>query len=426
MKKFSRLVLLLVVTVVLGVVAGAVCWAFFFLMNQGIALVWTVIPEALAGPQPWWPLVICVIGGLLVGLFQKRFPGQPEEMDEVLAQVKATGRYEYKTLFVGFAGALLPLLFGGCLGPEAGLTGVIAGLCTWVGDRLKFLGKEFRDLSGVGIAAIVSAMFSAPLFGLAVPIFGSAEGQVEGTIRVPKALKLAVYLLAIASALATMLGLGALLGGMGGLPHYSEGAVSGLEMALLLPLALLGGLVGFVFHGAGALAAWASSILGDRPVLKGILAGVILGALGMVLPYTMFAGELQAEELDGLWTTLPAIVLVATAFLKPVTLQMCLGLGWRGGKFFPMIFSGISLGYGMALLTGADPVFCLCACTAGVLGCMMRQPLMAVLLLFLCFPVSSLFTLLAAAVIGSAIPLPKAWQPPRKQGLRRAAETKDV
>ena len=32
--------------------------------------------------------------------------------------------------------ALLPLLLGASVGPEAGLTGIIAALCYWVGDNV--------------------------------------------------------------------------------------------------------------------------------------------------------------------------------------------------------------------------------------------------------------------------------------------------
>ncbi|WP_241155930.1 chloride channel protein [Adlercreutzia sp. ZJ154] len=409
-ERIEKLVLLVVVTIILGVVAGAVCWTFFFLMNNGIKLIWETLPNALGITGFWMPLVVCTVGGILVGLFQKKWPGQPQEMDEVMAEVKANGRYEYQNIGVGFVGALVPLLFGGCLGPEAGLTGVIAGLCTWVGDRLKFLRKEFKELSSVGIAAVITAVFNAPLFGLAVPIFGNAEGELHGdTIKVPKPAKIAIYLLAIASALGSMMGLGLLLGGMGGLPHYSDVEIGWIEIAILIPCAIAGALVGWLFHCYGAFAKMISCKIGDKPVVKALVAGVALGALGVVLPFTMFAGEIQAEELDGIWLEMGALVLIVTALIKPFCLQFCLNMGWRGGKFFPMIFCGISLGYGIAYLSGADPVFCLCACTAGVLGTMMRQPLMATLLLFLCFPLKSVFVLLVAAVIGSVVPVPRKW-----------------
>ena len=128
----------------------------------------------------------------------------------------------------------------------------------------------------------------------------------------------------------------------------------------------------------------------------------------------MFAGETQAEEISEIWMSLSVASLIATALLKPIILQMCLSFGWRGGKFFPMIFAGISMGYGMTALTGVNPVFCLCVCSSAALGTMMRQPLMAVLLLFMCFPVRGIIPMFIAALIGSIIPGPKAWAQARE------------
>ena len=43
----------------------------------------------------------------------------------------------------------------------------------------------------------------------------------------------------------------------------------------------------------------------------------------------------------------------------------------------------------------------------------MRQPIMAALLLMLCFPLKGIVVMLVAAVIGAAVPLPKVIQPER-------------
>lgn len=330
-------------------------------------------------------------------------------MNEVMAQVKKSGRYEYNKIFVDFFGALIPLLFGGSIGPEAGLTGVIAGACTWVGDRLKFLGREFRELAEVGIVAVVGAMFDAPLYGLAVPVFGDGEvreSMADAKVLVPKPAKIVAYAVAVAAALCTMLALGVLFGGMGGLPRFTEISVTTIEFIWLLPLALAGASVGWIGHAAGALGSKLSALMGDKPVLKATLAGFILGIVGCFLPFTLFAGETQAEELQLIWISIPPVILIATALIKPFMLHLCLNFGWRGGKFFPMIFCGIAMGYGCAQLTGIDAGFCLCACTAAALGTMMRQPLMTVLLLVLCFPVKAVLVMLICAAIGALIPSP--------------------
>lgn len=101
--------------------------------------------------------------------------------------------------------------------------------------------------------------------------------------------------------------------------------------------------------------------------------------------------------------------MLATGFLKVLASQVCLGLGWRGGHFFPLIFSGIAIGYAAAGLFDIDPVFALSVSTAALLGAAMRQPLMVALLLILCFPAKAVVFVLAAACLGAAVPVPKAF-----------------
>lgn len=414
----SKKVLFALFTIAFGAFAGAFAWAFFFLMNAGIDLLWVKVPgwlEAIGLPAVAYPVVFCTVGGLCIGLFAKRFGNYPDDMNTVLAKVKETGRYEYDHIGASFFGALLPLLFGGSIGPEAGLTGVIAGLCTWVGDRLRFVGAEMRELSEAGTAAVVSAIFSTPLFGLAVPIFGAAddsEGQhpiSEVRLGTKKSLKIAVYVLAVAGALGMMALLGLLFGGNGGLPRFTEISFGWIEIAWAIPLAIVGVLAGWLYFPFGALARQVAKKLKDHVILKAMLAGVVLGACGVVLPFAMFAGEAQTEQLAECWMEIGALALIATGFVKVFATQVCLNLGWRGGHFFPIIFAGISIGYGMSALTGIDPVFSLCVVSGALLGTVMRQPLMTTVLLFLVFPIAGAPALLAAAALGSIIPVPKSW-----------------
>ena len=432
----GKRVLYALVTIALGVIAGAFAWAFFFLMNTGINLLWNVVPSALdqAGlPAIFYPIAFCIAGGLVIGIFSARFGDYPQDMNTVLAEVKKTGRYEYKHILSSFFGALLPLLFGGSIGPEAGLTGVIAGLCTWVGDRLRAVGAEMRELTEAGCAAVVSAIFATPLFGLTVPVVGAADDS-QGSIvsadkidlKVPKPLKVAVYLLAVVGALGSMLLLGMLFGANGGLPHFSDMEMGLHELAWFVPLALVGIAAGWLFYPAEALARKISDAMGKHKVIKPVFGGVLLGLCGTALPFVMFAGEAQTEELSEIWTTMLPAALIATGFLKVIMTQFCLNLGWRGGHFFPIIFAGISIGYGMALLCGIDPVFCLCVVTAALVGAVMRQPVMCALLLFLVFPIRSVIVLLAAAALASLVPVPKKWLKKSSQKPEREAKGKNA
>lgn len=405
--KAANRTLFVVSVIATGAIAGAFVWLLLFAMNLGIMFIWDKLPARFG---PFFPLAVCLVGGLVIGLFAKKFGPYPEDLNEVMAKVKRDGRYDYDKMGVMSVATVLPLLFGGPIGPEAGLTGAIAGICTWVGDRMKRFGSDFQQLTSVGTMAALSAIFTAPLFGFAAPLYDDEDEtkSAQSAIKLPKSSRIIVYLCAIAGALGAFLGLGALFGGSLSLPRFTDIHVGATELLWLIPLVLVGAAAGWlycVFDGGFRRLA---DRIGDHPVTKALIAGLVLALVGIVLPFTMFAGETQAEQLGEAWGTMSAAALLATGLLKVFVTPLCIRFGWRGGHFFPIIFAGISIGYGMASLAGADPVFCLCACTAALVGGVMRQPLMTVLLLFLCFPVKGVVIMLAAAALGAAVPVPRA------------------
>ena len=407
--------------VVTGAVAGAFVWAFFFLMDAGLSFVWNdgrlalsawferAAPGLARGPfgVALFPFAVCLLGGLAIGLYEKKTGVATEDLNAVMAKVKETGRYEYDNLGKLSIAALLPLLFGGSIGPEAGLTGVIAGLCTWVGDRLRHFGADFRAMTMLGCQAALTALFTAPLYGFAAPLSGSADGAGDEEIVLPKAQKAFAYACAVVGALGAFMGLGSLFGGGMGMPRFEAAHVGAAEIAWLVPLAAAGVACGWVFHASGKASAAAAANMGKRPVARALIGGLLLAICGTVLPYSLFAGESQTHMVMETYASIGAAALIATAFVKAALTPACINFGWRGGHFFPIIFSGVCLGFGFALVSGVDAVFCVAVCTAALMGAVMRQPVMVVLLLFMCFPPSGIVCMLAAAAIGAAIPLPK-------------------
>ena len=74
-------------------------------------------------------MIVRIIGAVLIGLLATRFGPLPHLTEGVFAIIKKGGGYPYNRLGLCALAALLPLVFGGTLGREAGLVGVIAGLC---------------------------------------------------------------------------------------------------------------------------------------------------------------------------------------------------------------------------------------------------------------------------------------------------------
>ncbi|MEG2615469.1 MAG: chloride channel protein [Raoultibacter sp.] len=404
---FKNRTLFLIAVAFTGAIAGAFVWGFFFLMNIGLNFIWKTIPDHL--DFAFYPLIVCAIGGVVIGITEKRLGPLPAELNEVMAEVKREGRYRYDTIGKSSFAAILPLIFGGSIGPEAGLTGAIAGLCTWVGDRMKRFGADFKELTEIGTSAALSAIFTAPLYGFAAPLAGDTES--DDSITLPKKSKIICYFIAIAGALGAFFLLGSIFGKGGGLLHFSHITLGVTELAWAVPIALVGALGGWLYHGFNALAKKIAAAFGDKIITRAIFAGLVLGLCGCVLPYTMFAGETQMHVLSESWQTFGIATLFLTGIIKLFMGPLCVQCGWRGGNIFPVIFSGVALGYGMAALCGADPVFCIALCSAAVCGGVMRNPLMAALLLIMCFPLAAIIVMFLAAALGSSLPLPSSWVP---------------
>lgn len=407
----KNLFLYVLLATLLGAAAGALVWALLRIMNLGIDLVWHTIPHYI-GNEVVYTVGVCLLGGLLIGLWQKKFGIYPEELEEVMYELRTTGTYPYSKIPMLSVAALLPLIFGGCLGPEAGLTGIIVGLCCWVGDRLKYKGREIREIAEAGMAATLGVIFASPFVGIAFNYESEAakepeEELTESEKATLKKLKKLVYIMAVAGGLGAMKLLGDIFGGGSGIPRFGRDVDIAVDdwkwFIVVFAAGLIAGLIYVIAH---KITVMIGDKLINHRVISCMLAGLGLAVIGLISPWTMFSGEHQMGELMEVWQNETAAGLVMITVLKLVLVNLCINLGWKGGHIFPVIFSGVSMGFAMAIILGIEPVFAVAVTTAALCGYIMRKPVMVIGVLLLCFPVTVIIPLAAAAYLGSIIPVP--------------------
>lgn len=387
---------------VIGAFAGLVLWLFLKAVLLGTELVWEWIPAQISIPA--YTIIICTVGGLVIGLFRKKFGNYPEELEEVLGTLKREKRYEYRNMLVLLTAAALPLILGSSVGPEAGMTGVIVGLCCWASENVKFAKEESQVYSQVGMAVTLGVLFHSPLFG----IF-AVEEEKEEESRTSKPLPVVSKLLLYGLALGAGTGIYLLLSGLFGTPMEGFPTFSAVELTVVdYPMMLIYILAGIILAGFYKLTLKVSVQMAGklRPVAAEMVGGLCLGIAGFFVPALMFSGEEQMGILMKEYGNYLPWMLVAVAFLKVLLTNVCIHLGLKGGHFFPVIFAGVCLGYGIAVSVfggGGHEVIAAAVVTAALLGGIMRKPLAVTMLLFLCFPVRLFVWIFLAAVIGSKV-----------------------
>lgn len=399
--KIKETTLMTLLVALLGGTIGGITWGLLFIMNLGINFLWTDLRNAV--DLTLYPVMVCAVGGLLIGLWEQRFGPYPREMAEILKDVKQGERIPYNNLHIIGIAALLPLIFGGSLGPEAGLTGVIVGLCFWFSNRLKFIFQEIAELPQIGMAATIGVIFGAPLFAFVNQIEDESKPAL-----IPKNIKILMYFVAILSGYGVLTVLQNFFGGRLGLGHFPAiEKITAAEWAAAIPLAVVGVAAGMLYFLFMKMTKMAVKPLAHNFVIRGILGGVILGGVGIFLPYTMFSGEHEMVEVINSWPSMGFAVLLLTGIVKLLMGNICHEMGWRGGNIFPTIFSGVSIGYACALLLPIDPIFCVAVVTAALTATVMRKPLAVILLLLICFPINGIIPMTIGAVIGGAVPVPQ-------------------
>lgn len=393
--------LLALYALVMGACAGGALWLLFELMGIGTRLVWQILPERLAlGDHLAYYLLVCMGAGALIGLLQKYYGAYPDTMPGVMVKVKTNGGYPYDHWYLLVAAVLLPIIFGGAIGPAAGLVSLTAAIWTFISQQIKLKWQALSQLAQPGLGARLALIFS----------LGPGNAQEAYTITLPKTTRSLLYAIGLGTLLIVLNVLVITCGSMT-LPRFDRfHAVGWSQWKWALLLLAFGILLGVIYEALDKLTRRLAGYLMPHIVLVCIVIGAVVGLAGYYLPQILFAGSTQLLALVGSWTELAAGALLALALLKVMLSVLCLNLGWRGGPFMPMIYSGVAAGFGVTVLidqlslgAALDGSFAAAIVVAAMLGYCFKKPVLIIVLLLLCFPLTYIVPLTASAFASAKI-----------------------
>lgn len=279
----------------------------FEVVNEGIAIVWEVVPEAMGSLPAWYLVAVLLVGAFLVYLV-RRHVADPLHSALDGFDIKALTPRQY----LGAILAILASLWGGMvLGPEVALvsTGALVGTLVAGWFKVQDAGQAKKVIS-IGALGAILALFVGPM------ISGSAS--VENP---PPSIEY---------------------------DQLAWAVLVALVVGVAITLARLG----------GALVARIAGKAPHLPVL--VVAALVVAACAVALQsltgetalYVVTSGEELLSELP----TLTSVSTVFAVFLfKTIAYAASVGSGFRGGPFFPAMFIGASVGLLSSLLLPDGP-----------------------------------------------------------------------
>jgi len=371
-KSYLRLMALVAI---LGAVSAVITFVFIALVNLLTELIWKQAPIALGVDSRIFTFIVCIMGGLMVGLLVKIFGDHNAIFSELMREFGKTGRFDYHHAPGIVVTAFISLIAGGSLGPEAPLADACGGLGTLAADKLKLDEQETRTMGFGGLSAMLAAFITNP-FGGALLSLESAQGGMTGA----QVYFWGLFPSLMASAVATVVFValaGSFFETLYAFPTYLPVLK---DLLLAVPFSLVGGIAGVLFT---LLFKWLRKLMQpmkNHVVWRGLIGGVGMGVIGVLLPLTLFSGEEQTAELIKQAAELGFWMLIVLAFCKLLATSLLLATGWKGGYIFPIMFAGVALGMAGNLLFPAIPIAVTVAATlAGALVAALKAPLFAAL-----------------------------------------------
>jgi len=289
-----RLLSLGAIAAVGGLVLGASTAGFFWLITQMIDAIWVDLPDALNVTTRWYALIVCSIGGLLIGLGQKYLGNNPALLDELMSKEEGTGGFDLRILPQALYMLLVSLAVGGAVGPELSLVFVSGTIGLAVAARLRNA-EMIAAARDVSIAAVFGAITASPIGGAAVAV------EDQNATKLPKSERVALG--AIAALLAILSFHWVPTPGLAVVAEWPayESPRNGTDALWAVPLGLVGlalGLLNEQIH-RRVERVWKAS---KARVIPAVIGGVALGLLGTWTTVLLFSGQ---EGIDTIVNTLP-------------------------------------------------------------------------------------------------------------------------
>ncbi len=350
--------------------------AFLFLMAEkfGSHLLWESWGHSVPFPNLYKGLLL-LIGGLLVFALKKKWGSLPRTSHELMEELKAEQTVNYRHTWRSLVLALIILVLGAGVGPEAPLLGAVIAYSIWQADKLRYLEANREQLKHLSLKDKLVRFFHPSQYLLTYPASQKGTDKKKRLFFIVNGLIIFVLLMRMTEQPSFITKLG-------------DSQWQAAELVLILPLMFYGLLFGTVYRWLmkkikGSLKKLPLPLIG-----KILLGAVAIFGVAVFAPSLLFSGQHAMHSVVEMGLELPVLALLGLSLLKLIFLEVCLETGWTGGDIFPITFASILQGFAFAqLLPGYDPLFVVLVVSLSLAVTLLQKEWLAGIVISLFFPI---------------------------------------
>lgn len=321
-----------------SIIAG-ISGAFLIIEGELTTLLWEVLPAQMKWPILYY-FVLCVLGALVLSYLKKRFGQVPQTAHEALTELKAKQSVDYSGVFRNLLAALVILIFGAGVGPEAALLGAIISLSVWQSDKLRYLYFHYDEQEQQAFWIKIQRLLHPQQF---VQRYDTMLAPVD-----KKKLKQVMNGLFIVNGLVVFTFLMKLVGHPSFITKLGTGKIEMASLWLILPALLTAFVIGNAYQWLQAALAKLCQPFEEKQSILVSFGAACIFLFVILIPRLLFSGQSFMHLVPSFGSQQAWYILVIAAIMKLVFLQVCLQTGWIGGDIFPVVFSAILIGFAVA------------------------------------------------------------------------------
>lgn len=271
--------------------------AFLFLMAEkfGSHLLWESWGHSVPFPNLYKGLLL-LVGGFLVFALKRKWGSLPRTSHELMEELKEGQTVNYRHTWRSLVLALLILVMGAGVGPEAPLLGAVIAYSIWQADKLRYLEANREQLKHLPLQDKFVRLFHPSQYLLTYPASQKGTDKKKRLFFIVNGLIIFVLLMRMTEQPSFITKLG-------------DSQWQMAELVLILPLMLYGFLFGKVYY-------WLMKKI--KAVLKAyslpLFAKVMLGAIAIFgiavfAPSLLFSGQHAMHSVVEMGLELPVLVL---------------------------------------------------------------------------------------------------------------------